>query len=184
MNGFSGVFLDFLPEIVDEGVHGPRRRKFIISPNLVQDHFTAHDSALMKDQELQETEFFGRQIKVFFALGGGFLLEIDRHISERIFLDVLGLRLAAAKDRSDPGKELFLAERLEEIVIRAELEPQDSIDLVFFLTREDNDRRVDSLLPEHPANIQPAQGRKHQVQDDQVDMFLAGQSEPLFAIGG
>ena len=53
---------DLLPQVMDKGIHGPRRGEFVIAPDFIEDQIPAYDFPFMRDQKLEKTEFLGCQI--------------------------------------------------------------------------------------------------------------------------
>ena len=87
--------------------------------------------------------------------------------------DALLVRLAATQDRVDAEQELAHAERLDDVVVRAELEADDPVDLFGF--RGDHDDRHElrrRLTAQRLGHEGPGQVRKHQVEQHDVRLHL------------
>ena len=67
---------------------------------------------------------------------------------------------------------LTRAERLGDIIIRAEAETADLVDIVFF--RGDHDDRGVFCLPDLFADFKSINARKHQIQDKKIKFFRHG----------
>ena len=59
MPGLGGILFDFLAQIMDKSIDGPRRRELVISPGLIEDRVAADDLPLVGDEELQKAELLG-----------------------------------------------------------------------------------------------------------------------------
>src|SRR5438045_2930309 len=79
----------------------------------------------------------------------------------------------ARQDRADAGHQLARAERLRQVVVAAELEPEDTVDLLV-LRGEKDDRHV-RAAPQPPADLGAVELRHHDVEDDEVGR-LAGEA--------
>jgi hypothetical protein len=77
--------------------------------------------------------------------------------------------LAPPDDRPDPGGQLPEAERLRHVVVGAELEADDLVELAV-LGRQHDDRRI-RLGPDRPADLDARQLGQHQVEQDKVRAF-------------
>ena len=89
---------------------------------------------------------------------------------------------APACQRFDPGSELLQRERLDQVVVGPGAE---TLQLVGegIPRREHEDRRLDSPPgPELTAQLEAVQGRKPQVEDDDVERLGAGEVEPDQAV--
>jgi len=90
----------------------------------------------------------------------------------RIPLRGRAARLAPAQHRADAGQQFAQAERLGHVVIRAQFQPDDPIDLVPPVTGGDDDRNI-GLRPDRPQQIEPVRLAEMQVQDHQVGSLSA-----------
>ena len=97
-------------------------------------------------------------------------------------MSVGGRLLGPAEDRPDPRGELAQGERLGDVVVGAELEADDLVDLGV-LGREHDDRHA-GLGPEDPADLDARQLGQHQVEQDEVGALGPEQRERLAAVGG
>ena len=74
--------------------------------------------------------------------------------------------LRAPEERPDPGRQLAQAERLRDVVVGAELEPDDLVELAV-LGGQHHDRHA-GLGADDPADLDAGQLGEHQVQQDEV----------------
>ena len=87
--------------------------------------------------------------------------DVDRDTVEGQLLAALRRRRLApmaAQDRLDPGQQLGAAERLGDVVVGTDLEPDDAVDLVA-LGREDDHRRGDALAAQDAEDLDAAHAR-------------------------
>ena len=82
MPGLSRIVLDLLPQIMDEGIDGPRRRKMFVAPDLIEDAVPIDDFAFPADEQFQEIILLSRQVDLAIAFSRRMLLEIDGDVAE------------------------------------------------------------------------------------------------------
>ena len=80
--------------------------------------------------------------------------------------DVSCARRTAARDRTDARDELTEPERLDDVVVRAELEPDDAVDLV--AARGDDDDRHVRLGTQLAAQVEPVEVGQTEIEQDDV----------------
>ena len=93
-----------------------------------------------------------------------------------------GLARRAPQDRAHAGHQLARAEGLRQVVVAAELEPEDTVDLLV-LRGEKDDRHV-RAAPQPPADLGAVELRHHDVEDDEVGRLAGEALERLLAVGG
>ena len=65
--------------------------------------------------------------------------------------------------------DLLRREGLDDVVVGAELEPEDAVDLLASgREHHDRHRRRAGILAQPPAHVEPAELRQHQVEQDEV----------------
>ena len=69
-------------------------------------------------------------------------------------------------DRADTGDELAEPERLDDVVVRAELQSDDAVDLV--TARGDDDDRDVRLGPQLTAEVEPVEVGQTEIEQDDV----------------
>ena len=87
-------------------------------------------------------------------------------------------RRRAAKQRPHARHQLVRAERLDDVVVRARVEPEDALGL--FAARgqhDDRERRRAVVEPKGLAHLEAVQPRQHQIQDDEIGRGLPGCGE-------
>ena len=80
-------------------------------------------------------------------------------------------RRGTAQDGPDAAPELADQERLRDVVVRAELEPEHLVELV--VARGEHDDRDGALRADPLADLEPVDLREHDVEHDEVDLLLA-----------
>lgn len=78
----------------------------------------------------------------------------------------------ATKYRFSPREQFSDTERLCKIIIRTQLEPQNTVKFRH-LRRQHQHMNISMLLPDTPANLQPVQFWQHNIQNNQL-VSLAG----------
>ena len=92
-------------------------------------------------------------------------------------------RHAGAPQRGlHPRAELAHRERLGDVVVGAELEPEDLVDLLA-LGAEHDDRDPLALRAQAPADLEAVHLRQHHVEHDEVERLLGEAGEGLAAVG-
>ena len=112
--------------------------------------------------------------------------DVDRDLPERELVPTLrlvGLASLPAQHRLDARQQLRSAERLRDVVVGADLEADDAVDLVA-LCREDDHRGRHPLAAQHAQHLDAAHAGKHHVEQDEVQSLVAGGLERSLAIGG
>jgi hypothetical protein len=75
--------------------------------------------------------------------------------------------LVPPQDGPDPGEQFPQAERFDDIVVRAEFEANDSIDLVGPMAGRNDDRNI-RMRADFPQHIQPILLAKPQIKNNQA----------------
>ena len=114
----------------------------------------------------------------------GALAGIDPQAADLDRALVVGVRArhpGAAQRGLHPRAELAHRERLGDVVVRAELEAEDLVDLLG-LGREHDDRHGLALGAQAPADLEAVHARQHHVEDDQVEDLLVEARERFSAV--
>ena len=147
-------------------------------PDFAGKHFARYEVALVAEQVFEKLEFARRQIERSFPPVCAPSDEI--HLQIRRFQPEDVRRAAAPQQRPDSREQLGERERFDQIVVGAEIEPDHAI-VYAVARRQDEDRRLDTPLPERLQDFQTASAGKHQVQNDKVEDFSVGAKEPVLA---
>jgi hypothetical protein len=132
----------------------------------------------MPHERLQHRELAGRQRDRLAALRQPAQREIELERSEADDLDLLGRRAgglgrrAAPQHRVDPREQLARVERLGQIVVGADLEADDAVDILDLRSQHDDRRRIVGGA-QAPADRQPVLAGQHQVEHDEVDRLAS-----------
>src|SRR3990172_7799561 len=179
-----GGVAELAPELTDVDVHGPRVAGERVAPHALEQLVTGQHEPLVVEELPEEVELLRGELH---------LHPVDRDLAaagvdaEQAVLDHLALELAplwrrAAQDRLDAGDELARVERLGQVVVCPDLEPDDLVDvLVAGGKHEDGDVRP---LADAPADVDPVQVGEHEVEDDQRRRVRRGAGERVRAGGG
>src|SRR5262249_23362429 len=97
------------------------------------------------------------------------LCEVDLHIAEAELKD-LGkiLLLHAAQQRLDPSQQLRWIERLGQIIVGAQFQPNNTVDYLR-LGSKHQDGHVESSLPDLAAHVKAILTRQHDVENNDVE---------------
>ena len=89
-------------------------------------------------------------------------------------------RRRAPKESADSAPELADRERLGDVVVRAELQAENLVELLA-ASREHDDRDV-ALAAQPLADLEPVEARQHHVENDEVDRLLVELPKRLLAV--
>ena len=86
--------------------------------------------------------------------------------------------MTTAQRRADASEELREAERLRDVVLRAELEARDLVHLAG-LRRQDDDRHRAPFGTQVVQDLEAVALRQHHVEDDEVGSVVRASSSPV-----
>ena len=175
----GGVELDLLADLFDVDGDGGDVADRVHVPDFAEELVLGEDMIRVFGEEGEEVELFVREC---------FLRAVDPDAARGLvdldaadFDDVI-FRPAAADEalvpgevRLDPGDQLARGERLDHVVVGAEAEAVNFVDVVFF--GRDNDDRDVLFLADAAAEFKTIQARQHQVEHDQVKVLRARRIE-------
>ena len=92
-------------------------------------------------------------------------------------------RRAPAQQRAQAGEQLLALERLDEVVVGADVQARDAR-LERVTGREHQDRRVVAVLAQALGDVDAVQARQPEVQHDDVRQERVRFVEPAHAVGG
>src|SRR5262245_50187711 len=111
-------------------------------------------------------------------------LNLDRARPHRLRVGG-GLRLIALEEAADAEHELARRERLGHVVVGAQLEAEDAIDLLAARGQEDDgDRAGLDAPPKLLEDVDPRKLGEHPVEHDEVGLLLAGRLERHESVPG
>ena len=107
-------------------VYGPRITRVFITPDMMEKLFPGEYLPRRRRQEMQKLEFLRRHGKLLAIAQDGVVAQVDAQ--SRIFNRSGGRRIrnmhsASAQKRVDAGCQLTQVNRLDEIIVRAHLQP-------------------------------------------------------------
>ena len=191
MPGAGGVVLDLGAQSLDVDVKGLGVAHVVDAPDAIDELGAGHDSSHIAQQHLEQLELLEGQLHRFAR--DAHLVTLDVHAHPGPLEDVgglLGLR-PATQHGADTGHEFTMAERLGDVVVSTELQPDDLVDLG--VTRGDHDDAHRTALPQLTAHLGARDAGHHEVQQHDVgtvvvELGQAGSSvlglgnlEPLLA---
>src|SRR6202171_5128087 len=153
-------------------IEGPRGPVIFITPDVIEDAIARQDFVRMADKELEKFYFTRGERKGFLAAPQLELFGIDNTIAERRFAVIQRIRrTVAAQQRVHACGQFAQAKGLGHVVIRAQIEAYDLVNLLAFV-REHEDESLISLGAKLLADIVSAQAREHDVEHDETGAML------------
>ena len=140
----------------------------LTAPHVLDDLGAATGRARVLAQEAQDVELLRREVDLLITEVDPPGAPVDPHACS----DDLDL----IRDRFEPGPlgqgpdarlKLAHAERLDEVVVGAELEPEHAVDLGA-RRADDDDGQVGAAAPQDPAHLSAVEIRQRQVEQDQI----------------
>ena len=164
----------------EENVNEPRVAQVVVVPDTFEEELSRENLPRSPGQLEEEPELGRGQLDPLTSpphlVAGRVDLECPdgEHLLRRIFT-------RSPHDRPRPGDELGQLERLRDVVVGAELEPDDHVDRVA-PGRQHHDRNP-ALTADLAAHLEAVELRKHHVEDDKVERPLPELDETLPAVG-
>ena len=169
----SAISGSFSRRRLDVDVHGTGSARVGVAPHVREQQIPRQDTALVLEQVLEQEELLGRQPD---------LTAVDQ---DDVPFDVHGERavsqepggagpMGAPQQRAHARDHFVGAERLGDVVVGAQLEPDDAIRL-FGPGREHDDRdaRRARVTAQRAAYLQAVEAGEHQVEQQQVGQRAA-----------
>src|SRR5947208_1402057 len=172
--------------MADVDVDRPRVAERRVAPDAREEHVAGEDAAGVAGQRLEDLELHEGQLDVGAAHAnralGGVDLEVD-DLQGRLLLERLGARHPrAAQGGPHARPELAQRERLGDVVVGAELEAEDLVDLLGL--RREHDDRDGRARAQPPAHLEPVHLAHHHVEHDEVQGRLGEALQRLPAVVG
>ncbi len=163
-------------------VDGPRVAEPVVAPHAVEDLLTRERESRSLGEELQQIEFLARERHRRLADAHLAAADVDR---DRTDLQDLGRgrrAVGAPQHGLHPGDQLGGRKRFRDVVVRAELEAEDPVDLgVTGGQEDDRDRRG---LAQPPAHLEAVDVGKADVEHDEPGPVRADRGDDVLAGGG
>ena len=143
-------------------------------PELLHDLEAAEDLAGALGEQPQDLELGAGQVDGLAADGDEVAGKVDRHVAGVDALAVLlsdtacPIELAPAELGAHAAEQLADAERLRHVVVGADLEADDLVDLG--VLRRQQDDRNGAAAADVAADVEAAAARHHDVEDEQVEV--------------
>ena len=129
VTGLVVIRLDLATEFRYEIIDGSGQHPLGAAPDIDQQAFAAHDLAAVRHKVHQEVELARRQIQWLRTFRRGAGLGVHDDVADAGCIRTRLERLLAAQVRAHARHQLADAERLSDVVIGAELEARDAIEL-------------------------------------------------------
>src|SRR3954471_20236641 len=114
----------FSSEVGHEHLDGVRDREWVIPPDLVEQLLAADDQPLVAHQVLEQLELALREVDLAVPPGHLVGIGVEREVADPQWGHAA--RGASSQQRPHACEELLALERLDEIVVRADVEPLDA----------------------------------------------------------
>jgi hypothetical protein len=149
---------------------------------VIEQRLAAHDFVGVVDEVAQDAELARRELERHAGLRRLIRAEVELHFAERVLV-AGGDAMHAAEHGLDAREELHEAERLGHVVVGAELQADDLVDLL--PARGQHDHRSPAPVPAQLlADIEAAFLRQHDVEHDQVVISARREPQTFVAVAG
>ena len=110
-------------QVGDEHLDRVRHREWVITPDLIEQALTRDDDPLVAHQVFEQLELALGELEQAIAAPDFVGVRVEGEIAER--KSRLPARRTPPQERPKPSEELLAFERLDEVVVRARVEPLD-----------------------------------------------------------
>ena len=148
-----------------DGARVERRR---VAPDARHQLVAREDAPRVAREEPEEVELLRRQPHLAARLPHVARPALELDVAEAELLVVDPGRRRAAQDALHARRELAGRERLRDVVVRAELEPDDAVRLL--AAGGQHDHREVRARADPAAELEPVRAREHHVEDDEVGL--------------
>src|SRR5437879_4192575 len=164
-----GIRLDLAPQVSDMHVDNPGLDGVFVAPDGVEDLLPAQHLARVAGEEGQKVELRVGEVDLPAVAIDAALVDLGDHVAEDQLAALVLLLLdpALAQVGGDAGDQLARAEGLDDVVVGADLQPDDDVDLLG-LGAEDEDRHPRAGPADVAADVEAADVGQHQVEEDDV----------------
>src|SRR5256885_5015352 len=174
--GIAAGVVQLAAQRLDVHVDGAIANDHVAAPDSVEDLAALEDPARAAQEERQQVELRAREREVVLANGRLAGARIQRELAgaERLLLRLSALR-RPPQDRPDPRRDLARRERLEHVVVGADLQADHPVRLL--VAAGEDDHRDVAARAQRTEEIEPVPVGQHQIEDEQID--FAGESARL-----
>ena len=173
------ALVDLVPQTAHEDVHRAVAVRLTAAPDPLQELVTRDDAAPLERERVQELELGRRQLgaraaheRLHLARVDAELLDLDRVAARRVLRPH-----AAAYGRLHASDQLLHRERLDQVVVGADLERVYAV-VLGAAGADDEDRRADALAARGLDQPPAVDAGQHQVEDADVGVLVAEPREP------
>src|SRR5262245_328511 len=171
--GIARIGLDLLAKLRDQHPKVLRLIDGVGPPNGFQDGTMRQYTVGVSREQREQFELFRRQPNLVVATHDAVTAVVDGQVADLDALELGGLGFGDAPQRdADAGEQLFRAERLRHVVVRADVERRHLVRLA--AARRQNDDRHLRMLADPAAYLDTFQIWQTEIQDDQVGRMVDG----------
>ena len=177
------TWLQFLPQVRHVDVHGAGLTVEVEAPRLLKNLLAAEDESAVFGEGEEQIEFLCAQAqrgRIDSDLPSGW---VNRQVAESnrggVFAPVDAI--PAPQNRFDARNEFARVEWLGQVIVRAEFETEDLVD-IFVAGGEHENRGGVIRGAQSAADFETVELRQHHIQHDQGGMFAVRQIERGFAV--
>src|SRR3954452_6979249 len=168
-------------EIRDEDLDRVRDRERVIAPHLIEQLLAGDHQALVAHQVLEQLELALREVDLTAVARNLVRVRVEREIADA--QRGHAARRAAPEQRAHACEQLLAFERLDEVVVGADVQALHAR-LQCVACGEHQDRRVVPVVAQATGDIEAVQPRQAEVEDDDVGQEGVGLVEAAHPIGG
>src|SRR5512138_3704163 len=163
--GFGARLAEFGAQAFDGAVDGARVANIVIAPGLFEQPFARQYAPRVDQQPVEQVELQAGQLNGRFCRRDRTALQVHEQTAgsaqEYGWFFFCSIALSAAQHGFDARHQLAHAERLGDVVVRADLEPDHTVNL--FAAGGDHDDRHAAGLAQLAADVQSIYLGDHQV---------------------
>src|SRR5450432_980406 len=168
-----------LAQALDVSVHRARVDLAAHAPDLVEQNGARLHAAAAIVERAEQAQLERREGDLFAVDPHPVPLAVDTQPPERREARALGGRAAPPQDRLQAQRELAHAVGLDDVVVGAELEADDPVDLLALgRQHDDGDLARRRIALERAADVRPRHVRQHEVQQHQIGRLGRDALEP------
>ncbi len=155
-----------------------------VAPHALEELVAREHEPAMVEQLPQEVELLRRELHLGLPHAHLAPAGVDEQVAvaDLLRLGPRALRRRAAEDRLHAGHQLARVERLREVVVGADLEPDDLVDVL--VARGQHQDRDVGALADPAADLHAVDVREHEVEHDERRLARLGLGERGRAVGG